>query len=109
MTFEIRFPKGYYINKEAPSAVALTSSDKSVLNFDGKASSTLKGPPFPRIIELEAGPGEAELQIDFSIYYCGKIEELCYYEQATVTLEVQVKAGAEGETLEFFYDVPVPE
>jgi len=109
MNFAIRFPKSYYMNKDAPSAVALTSSDASVLGFDGKASSTLKGPPFPRIIELEAAPGEAELQIDFSIYYCGKVEELCYYEQATVNLKVQVNEEAERDTLEFLYDVLVPE
>ena len=102
-------PAGYHLNSQAPSRLALATSNPAVLDLgetalswsSDEASVTL---PVPTVLNA----GTATLTGTASVYYCRTGEEaLCFITQVEVTLPVTVDAAATQGELRLTYALPV--
>ena len=102
-------PAGYRLNSQAPSRLALATSNPAVLDLgetalswsSDEASVTL---PVPTVLNA----GTATLTGTASVYYCRTGEEaLCFITQVEVTLPVTVDAAATQGELRLTYALPV--
>ena len=101
-------PAGYHLNSQAPSRLALSSSNPAVVELgetalswsSDEATITL---PLPVVLK----PGAGTLTGAASIYYCRSGEEaLCFITQVELTLPVTVDAGAAAGELQLTYELP---
>jgi thiol-disulfide isomerase/thioredoxin len=105
LTLNLELPKGYKLNTLAPSALKLTTSDKSLsINTE----SPLRNPKFPLSVPIKVSEGEATVNADFVIYYCeSEKESLCYFKEAVIRVPVIVKKGAGRRALTATYKLQV--
>lgn len=107
LTISLILPAGHKLNEQAPTTVKLRSSQTEVIAFDGRADRIIGRPTFPLNVPLQLNPGEAELNLDLLIYYCGAdVESLCYFREARLTLPVKVEKGSANHQLQVSYAVP---
>lgn len=101
----LALPPGYQLNPQAPSTVAVATSDAAVLAPAGK---TVVRPTFPIRVPVKAAEGKAELTLDLVLYYCqADAESVCLFKEIRLVVPVEVAKGA-GNTLAAGYTLSVP-
>ena len=99
-------PEGYAISDDAPSAVTLTSSDPKVIAFNGKPGTAIKNPAFPLKIKAQAVKGEAAVNLEFNVYYCGhKDSSVCKVFRKSITIPVTVAKGSGVKSIKIIQKV----
>lgn len=104
----ISAPAGYHLNSQAPSKVALVSSNPSVLQLGENEltwSSDDSQVSFP--VPAVLGTGSATLTATASVYYCRTGEEaLCFIQQTEIRLPIDVAVGAGASEPTIDYRLP---
>jgi len=109
LTLSLDLPNGYKLTPQAPSSIAVTSSDGKALSLDGQAEKLLRSPHFPVTVTAHAHEGRATLRAEFVIYYCQeKKESLCYFKEARLILPVTVEMEAGSDRLALHYRLAMP-
>ncbi len=99
-------PEGYAISDDAPSAVTLNSSDPGVVAFNGKPGTAIKNPAFPLKIKTQAVRGEATVNLEFNVYYCGhKDSSVCKVYRKTIAIPVTVAKGSGVKSIKIQHKV----
>jgi hypothetical protein len=95
------------LNGQAPSSVAVGSSEKRVIELKdgaGGPEQVFRSPRFPLTLPIKVGEGETTVQARFVLYYCeSEKESLCYFKEARLTLPVKARKGAGSHQLTATY------
>ncbi|HXG92125.1 MAG TPA: thioredoxin-like domain-containing protein [Blastocatellia bacterium] len=93
ITLQLELPAGYKLNAQAPSAVAVTTTQKEVAAINGQPS--FRNPQFPLSVPVKVAEGQTTVNVEFTVYYCESAKEsLCYFKEARVIAPIVVKRGA---------------
>jgi hypothetical protein len=98
LTVQLELPPRYKLNKLAPSAVTITSSQEQVASLG--AGQSFANPDFPLVIPIKASEGETSIQLGLVVYYCETAKDsLCYFKEARLNLPVKVSKRAGNNKL----------
>ncbi|HKG23019.1 MAG TPA: hypothetical protein VKC34_14065, partial [Blastocatellia bacterium] len=107
LSLGLELPPGYKLNGQAPSSLAVGSSEKRVIEFKdggGGPEQVFRSPRFPLTLPIKAGEGETTVQARFVLYYCeSEKESLCYFKEARLNLPVKARKGAGSHQLTATY------
>jgi len=100
LTLQLELPTGYKLNKLAPSAVTVTSSQEQVVSLASGTNQSFVNPDFPLSIAIKAREGETSIQLGLVVYYCeSEKESLCYFKETRLILPVKVSKGVGNKKL----------
>lgn len=101
-------PAGYHLNSQAPSRLALASSNPAVVELGEQHltwSSDEGEVTLP--VPVKLGAGSATITGTASVYYCRTGgEALCFIQQIEISAPVTVAAGASAGEIRFAYTLP---
>ena len=108
LVVRISTPVDFHLNSRAPSSLALTSSNRAVIELgeqEVRWSSDERVVTFP--VPVQLSEGSAMLTGTLTAYYCRDgAEALCFIARHELTLAVTVSAGAGAAELTMEYELP---
>lgn len=101
LNLSLDLPKGYKLNPQGPTKVIFRVHLDNAIGFqDGQSNVTVNPSHFPISIPLQLREGEGEIMAEMYIYYCkGDEESLCYYQEAHLSVPVEIRDGALASTI----------
>mgnify|MGYP005841546267 CR=1 FL=1 len=108
LTINIALPPGNKLNDEAPSAVALSAGDDKVVKLIPKTFDKLAAAKLPLTLKLPVREGQTSITADFRINFCDDKVGLCFMQNATLVLPVEVSKKSANKDLTITYQVKSP-
>jgi hypothetical protein len=101
-------PPGYHLNSQAPSHIALASSNPAVIELgERELSWTTDEAEVVLPVPTNLQEGAATITATASVYYCrGGEEALCFIQQFEISLPVTVRSGASAGEVALAYTLP---
>jgi thiol-disulfide isomerase/thioredoxin/sugar lactone lactonase YvrE len=100
----LELPAGFKLNPQAPSFVKALSEDRRLLAFKEGVDFSVSNPQFPLSVPVRVSEGDANLTVEFVLYYCeAEKETLCYFKEVRVTVPIKAKKGAGSSSVEVAY------
>ena len=101
LNLSLDLPRGYKLNPQGPTKVILRAHADGAIGFqDGRDNVTVNPSHFPISVPLQLREGEGEIMAEIYIYYCkGDEESLCYYQEARLSVPVEIRDGASESTI----------
>jgi hypothetical protein len=105
LIINLELPAGYKLNQEAPSTLAIKAEDNRIIALDEKYARPLPLANLPLTLTVPAKEGKTTLQTTYRLNFCDDKLGICFFQDVTLTLPVEVNRDCANRKLEVSYKV----
>ncbi len=105
LTASVAVPPGHHLSEEAPNEVRVRVLGEIATNLC-QDQQLLHHPSFPVQLPVQLNPGDGQLEVDLTLYYCEEGNgAACRFREARLVLPVHVEMSFPGHALQVSFDI----